>query len=166
MLNLNVHSSFDFLNSNITLERLCEKLSGDKQRAVAVTDLNRMHAVYRLMALAPKYGIKPVPGMEIIVEDGMNGVPLVLLAKNQQGYLELVRTSAMLSYRSLTRTSLKFVKDNIKNCIAVGKTSDAPAILGEMNIAEEDKYTAHDMDGDYKKVFIKAAHYVNSDERG
>lgn len=166
MLNLNVHSSFDFLNSNITLERLCEKLTADSQRAVAVTDLNRMHAVYRLMALAPKYDIKPVPGMEIIVEDGMNGVPLVLLAKNQQGYLELVRTSAMLSYRSLTRTSLKFVQDNIKNCIAVGKTSDAPAILGELNIAEEDKYTAHDVDSDYKKVFIKAAHYVNADERG
>ena len=59
MLNLNVHSSFDFLNSNITLERLYEKLNSDGQRAVAVTDLNRMHAVYRLMVTAPKYDIKP-----------------------------------------------------------------------------------------------------------
>ena len=166
MLNLNVHSSFDFLNSNITLERLCEKLKSDGQHAVAVTDLNRMHAVYRLMALASEYDIKAVPGMEIIIEDGMNGVPLVLLAKNRQGYLELVRTSAMLSYRSLTRTSLKFAEDNIKNCIAIGKTADAPAILSGLNIAEEDKYLSHDTDGDYGKVFMKAAHYVNSNERG
>ncbi len=166
MLNLNVHSSFDFLNSNITLERLCGKLKSDGQRAVAVTDLNRMHAVYRLMALAPKYDIKPVPGMEIIIEDGMNGVPLVLLAKNHQGYLELIRTSAMLSYRSLTRTSLKFVQDNIKNCIAIGKTADAESILSGLSIPEEDKYLSHNTGGDYKKMFIKAAHYVNSNERG
>lgn len=166
MLNLNVHSSFDFLNSNITLERLCDRLKSDGQNAVAVTDLNRMHAVYRLMALAPEYGIKPVPGMEVIIEDGMNGVPLVLLAKNHQGYLELVRTSAMLSYRSLTRTPLKFVQDTVKNCIAIGKTSDAPDILAALNIPEDDKYLSHDTDGAYEKVFIKAAHYVNPDERG
>lgn len=166
MLNLNVHSSFDFLNSNITLERLYEKLNSDGQSAVAVTDLNRMHAVYRLMATAPKYGIKPVPGMEIIVEDGMNGVPLVLLAKNHQGYLELVRTSAMLSYRGSARTSLKFLQDTIKNCLLIGKTSEATAILSAMDLPEEDKYISHDSDGDYKKVFIKAAHYVNSNERG
>src|SRR5699024_7782197 len=143
MLNLNVHSSFDFLNSNITLERLCGKLKSDGQRAVAVTDLNRMHAVYRLMALAPKYDIKPVPGMESIIDDGMNGVPLVLLAKNHQCYLELIRTSAMLSYRSLTRTSLKFVQDHIKNCIAIGKTADAESILSGLSIPEEDKYLSH-----------------------
>lgn len=166
MLNLNVHSSYDFLNSNITMTRLFERLSSDNQRAVAMTDLNRMHGIYQLMSLAPKHNIKAIPGIEIIVEDGMSGVPLVLLAKNHQGYLELVRLSAMLSYRSLTRTSLQFAVKNIMNCIAIGKDDGALNILDQLSIDHADKYTAHTVDGPYEKVYIKAAHYVNYDERG
>src|SRR5690625_647897 len=133
MLNLNVHSSYDFLNSNITMARLFNRLNSDGQHAVAMTDLNRMHGIYQLMSLAPKYNIKAIPGMEIIVEDGMNGVPLVVLAKNHQGYLELVRLSAMLSYRSLTRTSLQFAENNTMNCIAIGKDDSALNILEQLN---------------------------------
>lgn len=166
MLNLNVHSSYEFLNSNITLPRLFETLNSDNQNAVAVTDFNRMHGIYQLMTMAPKYNIKPIPGMEITIEDGMGGVHLVLLAKNRKGYLELVRLSAMLSYRSLKRTSLTFAQENIKNCVVVGKDASSLDILDQLNVEEDDKYTAHIVDSNYKKVFMKAAHYVNADERG
>ena len=169
MLNLNVHSAFDFLNSNITLDRLFSTLKKDGQTAAAVTDLNRMHAVYRFMAAAPAHNIKAVPGMEIIIEDGMNGVPLVLLAKNRQGYLELVRLSAMLSYKNLSRTPLAFAAENIHQCIAIGKTEQSLEILSQLAADEDDKYTAHDVkNGDhrYEKVYLKAAHYVKPDERG
>lgn len=166
MLNLNVHTAFDFLNSNITLKRLLDTLIEDGQTAFAITDFNRMHAVYQFMKEAKNKGIKAVPGMEILIEDGLSGRPLVLLAKNHDGYLELVRLSAMLSYKKLERTPTQYLIDNIKNCIAIAKTNEGFESLQALNIAEADKYLSHLCEGSYNKVFIKAVHYVKPDERG
>ena len=166
MLNLNVHSAFDFLNSNITLPRLLDTLIEDGQTAFAVTDFNRMHAVYQFMKEATDKDIKAVPGMEILIEDGLTGIPLVLLAKDQKGYLELVRLSAMLSYKRLVRTPLQYLVDNIKHSIAIIKTDEGLRVLQELKIHDEDKYISYQCEGMYKKVFIKASHYVNPSERG
>ena len=166
MLNLNVHSAFDFLNSNITLNRLLETLKNDGQTAVAVTDFNRMHAVYQFMKTGQEENIHVVPGIEILAEDGLNGIPLVLLAKNVEGYLELVRLSAMLSYKDIERTPLAYLINNIRNCIVIGKTQSSVELLAELRTSDEDQYLSHQVEGQYKKVYIQASHYVNSDERG
>ena len=166
MLNLNVHSAFDFLNSNIMLDRLLEVLKSDDQTKVAVTDFNRMHAVYQFMKEGMREGVHVVPGMEILVEDGLNGIPVVLLAKNKTGYIELVRLSAMLSYKDLQRTPEAYIQNNLKNCVVIGKTSQAVSFLASLEINDDDKYLSYQVDGPFKQVYIKSSHYVNADERG
>src|SRR5699024_12470326 len=91
MINLNVHSCFDFLNSSIKIDELLKKVSDDGQHAVALTDFNRLHGVYSFLQKAPGYDVKPLAGMEIKVADGLDGIPLILIAKNDRGYRELIR---------------------------------------------------------------------------
>ncbi|AKG74247.1 DNA polymerase III subunit alpha [Salinicoccus halodurans] len=163
MINLNVHSCFDFLNSNIKIDELLEKVSRDGQQSVALTDFNRMHGVYSFLQQAPKYGIKPLVGMEIKVADGMEGIPLILIAKNDQGYRELIRLSAMLSYKSITHTPLKYLKDNIGECIAVAKSGAGTEVLESLQIDGSDKYQSHDVGGEaFTKVYAEASHYLFS----
>src|SRR5699024_1131219 len=122
MINLNIHSSYEFLASNIQIDPLLKFLKDDNQSAVAITDLNHMHGIYQLLEKAPEYNIKPVVGMEVLVDDGLSGIPLILLAKNNRGYQSLIRISAMLSYKDITRTPLEFLKNNSNDLIIVAVT--------------------------------------------
>ncbi|WP_411841980.1 DNA polymerase III subunit alpha [Salinicoccus sp. HZC-1] len=165
MINLNVHSCFDFLNSNIEIDDLLKKISQDGQRFVALTDFNRMHGVYQFLQLAPKYNIKPLIGMEIKIADGLDGVPFILIAKNDRGYRELIRLSAMLSYKSITHTPLKYLTENIDECIAVAKSDAGIDVLQALKINEDDKYQSHTVDTDaFTKVYAEASHYLSAQD--
>lgn len=163
MINLNVHSCFDFLNSNIKIDELLKKVSEDGQQFVALTDFNRMHGVYTFLRQAPKYNVKPLVGMEIKVADDLEGTALILIAKNDLGYRELIRLSAMLSYKSLNDTPLKYLVDNISNCIAVAKNEAGLEILQSLNIDNSDKYQSHTVRKDiYTKIYADASHYLSA----
>src|SRR5690625_2455419 len=143
MINLNVHSSYEFLNSNIKIDPLLNLLKEDGQTAVAVTDLNHMHGIYQLLAKAPAYGIKPLAGMEILVDDGLGGIPFILLAKNEEGYRSLIRISAMLSYKGITKTPKDFFIKNTQGCICIAKSGAGTALLDALPTDRGDRYAAH-----------------------
>ena len=165
MINLKVHSCFDFLNSNIKVDDLLEKISSDGQQFVALTDFNRMHAVYNILQQAPKYKVKALIGMEIKIDDGLEGTPVILLAKNDQGYRELIRLSAMLSYRSISHTPLKYLIENIVNCIAVAKTGAGIEMIKALDIADDDKYQSHTVEEDtFTKVYAETSYYLDTDD--
>src|SRR5690625_2678803 len=141
MINLNVHSSYEFLASNIQIDPLLKLLKDDGQSAVAITDLNHMHGIYQLLKKAPEYNIKPIVGMEVIVEDGLSGIPLILLAKNNQGYQSLIRISAMLSYKDIIRTPFEFLKNNANDLLIIAGTDEGAGLLGELTkVSDDDKY--------------------------
>ncbi len=163
MINLNVHSCFDFLNSNIKIDELLMKVSQDGQQYVALTDFNRMHGTYSFLQKAPKYDVKPLIGMEIKVADGLNGIPVILIAKNEQGYKELIRLSAMLSYKSIVETPLKYLINNIRQCIAIAKNEAGIEILQSLKIDDSDKYQSHTVgETSFTKVYAEASHYLFS----
>src|SRR5699024_4017636 len=142
-INLNVHSCFDFLNSNIRIEDLIQKVAEDGQSAVALTDFNRMHGIYRFMQSAVKNEVKPLTGMEIRASDGVEGARLVLIAKNDKGFRELIRLSAMLSYKDITETPLDYLTENINHCVVIAKDEAGIPVLDTLNIPDEDKYQYH-----------------------
>lgn len=129
MINLNVHSCYEFLNSNIRIDQLLKKVSSDGQTAVALTDFNRLHAIYQFVSRAEHFGVKPLIGMEIAVDDQLDGIPLVLIAKNTSGYRELIRLSAMLSYKDLHYTPRNFLTKNIHNCLVIAKGASGIDVL-------------------------------------
>ncbi len=166
MINLNVHSSYEFLNSNIKIDPLLKLLKEDGQTAVAVTDLNHMHGIYQLLAKAPAYGIRPVAGMEILVDDGLGGIPFILFAKDDEGYRSLIRISAMLSYKGITKTPKDFFMKNIQGCICIAKSGEGAALLDELPTDPADKYAAHFIEGTaHKRAFIHTSRYMKKQDR-
>lgn len=165
MINLNVHSCYDFLASNIKIDSLLKKVSNDHQTAVAVTDFNRMHGGYQILKEAPKYGVKPIIGIEILVDDGLTTMPFVLYAKDATGYKSLIRLSAMLSYKSIEHTPKDFFLKEITHCVVVAKTGDGADILTLMaHIEDEDKYTSHDVRSTYKQLFLHTSFYMEKED--
>ncbi|WP_271401395.1 DNA polymerase III subunit alpha [Salinicoccus roseus] len=165
MINLNVHSCYEFLNSNIRIDQLLKKVSSDGQTAVALTDFNRLHAIYQFVSRAEHFGVKPLIGMEIAVDDQLDGIPLVLIAKNTSGYRELIRLSAMLSYKDLHYTPRNFLTKNIHNCLVIAKDASGIDVMEAVPVDPADKYASHEVaDPPFERVFMRRSHYISPED--
>lgn len=85
---LHVHSPFSFLDGAASLESLLQQAASIGCGALAITDHNNVSAAVRFAKLAQEYGIKPVQGAEITLD---NGHHLTLLCQNSTGYAHLCR---------------------------------------------------------------------------
>lgn len=166
MINLNVHSSYEFLNSNIKIDQLLDKIVSDNQQSVAITDFNFMHNTYEFIKRAQQKNVKPVVGLTFYLDDGMEGLEFVLYAKNMTGYKFLSKLSSRLSYKNLTRTPLSYLED-IEECIIVAKTDKGAAYLNEFNVDKNDIYISHKVEGNYefKVAYIEDAYYLEPEDK-
>ena len=164
MINLNVHSSYEFLNSNIQIDPLLYILKEDKQTSVAITDFNYMHGAYEFIEKAQKENIKPIVGLEVEIESNFENANVVLYAKNLDGFHFLSKLSSRISYKQMDTTPLSFLKD-ITGCIAVLKNEDGIGILNEINIPREDKCVSHKLNHDtYKRAYISESYYYKQSD--
>ncbi|MCG7332203.1 DNA polymerase III subunit alpha [Salinicoccus roseus] len=153
------------MNSNIRIDQLLKKVSSDGQTAVALTDFNRLHAIYQFVSRAEHFGVKPLIGMEIAVDDQLDGVPMVLIAKNTSGYRELIRLSAMLSYKDLHYTPQNFLTKNIHNCLVITKDASGIDVLEAVPVDPADKYASHEVsDSPFERVFMRRSHYISPED--
>ncbi|HNQ74529.1 MAG TPA: DNA polymerase III subunit alpha [Verrucomicrobiota bacterium] len=102
-VHLHLHTEYSLLDGACRLDRLCAKARELKFPALAITDHGAMYGVVDFYQEAQRQGIKPIIGCEVYVAPGsrldkktMNGGRdvyhhLVLLAKDQAGYKNLVK---------------------------------------------------------------------------
>lgn len=102
-----VYSSYSFQNSTIVIEELCKRASELQIQALTITDTNNMYGAMEFMKACHKYGIKPIFGLEASVNIQGEIYPLVLIAKNQQGYHDLVKITSHISLSSDTSIVLE-----------------------------------------------------------
>ena len=96
-VHLHLHSDYSMLDGACQIDRLCKKVKGLEQKAVAITDHGVMFGALDLYKAAKKEGLKAIVGCEFYVCP--NGIKersniryhLVLLAKNYEGYQTLCR---------------------------------------------------------------------------
>src|SRR5689334_52910 len=83
---LNCHSYFSFKYGTMSPASLLEEAVNKGIPSIALTDINNTSGVLDFFRIAPKYGVKPVAGI-----DFRNGVQqqFVGLAKNLDGFCEL-----------------------------------------------------------------------------
>ena len=86
---LHVHSEFSFLDGYCRLEELVKGAEAGGIKALALTDHFNMSGSVPFYQLALAAGIKPIFGVEIVLEPP-ECFHLVLLAKNNQGYVHLM----------------------------------------------------------------------------
>jgi len=103
---LHVHTQFSLLDGAADITRLFKKAEADGMKAMAITDHGNMFGVFKFVAEAKKFGIKPIVGCEFYVvadrhkkvftkENRDQRFHQLLLAKNTKGYQNLVKLSSL-----------------------------------------------------------------------
>lgn len=98
---LHVHSQYSILDGAASIDALVNKAKKDGMKALALTDHGTMFGIKELHATCKKYEIKPILGCETYVAErsiddkkdkiDRSGDHLILLAKNNKGYRNLVK---------------------------------------------------------------------------
>lgn len=103
---LHVHTQFSLLDGAADISRLFKKAKADGMKAMAITDHGNMFGVFKFVAEAGKYGVKPIVGCEFYVVNDRHVKQFtkdnrdvryhqLLLAKNAQGYKNLVKLCSL-----------------------------------------------------------------------
>ena len=95
---LHVHTEFSLLDGLCKIKDLIDRVKAMGQSAVAITDHGNMYGVVDFYKYAKKQGIKPIIGCEVYITRGSRFEKskedkyshLILLAKNQNGYQNLM----------------------------------------------------------------------------
>lgn len=87
-VHLHCHSPHSYLDGASSVSELLERTRELGMGALAITDHDTVAGAVDLCRLAPDFGIRPIVGAEITMEDGGH---LVLLAKDPPGYENLCR---------------------------------------------------------------------------
>lgn len=97
---LHVHTEYSLLDGFSPIEKLLDKVEELKMKAIAITDHGSMFGTVKFYIECKKRNIKPIIGCEIYTTNKDHKIKnpenkfynhLVLLAKNQQGYSNLMK---------------------------------------------------------------------------
>ena len=92
-VHLHVHSEYSLVDGIIRIDELVEHSKNLGYHSVALTDLTNLFGLIEFYRSARKTGIKPIVGSEINIAKDKDSfaAPLILLAKNKQGYINLTK---------------------------------------------------------------------------
>jgi len=109
LMALEVKTSYSILSSLNRIDKLTEKAHEQGYFSLSITDTNNMFGVYEFYLACKKNNIKPIIGMEVV----NNNDRFVLIAKNNDGYKNLIKLSTIISERTLEVDDLKEYADNL-----------------------------------------------------
>ena len=92
-VHLHVHSEYSLIDGIIRVDELVDQSATLGYNSVALTDLTNLFGLIEFYRSARDKGIKPIVGSEINVAKDKDSLsaPLVLLAMNKQGYINLTK---------------------------------------------------------------------------
>src|SRR5271167_1465888 len=107
-VHLHVHSAYSLREGALSIETLAKLAKADAMPALAITDANNLFGALEFSEKLAKSGIQPIIGAQITVDfaDAPSGgasrladerfrrAPIVLLAKDERGYLALMRLAS------------------------------------------------------------------------
>jgi len=101
---LHVHTQFSILDGLTNIKKLAAKAKKDGMKAVAITDHGNMYGVKEFHQTLSNEGLKPIIGSEVYMayrthldkeRQDSSSYHLVLLAKNEIGYRNLIKLSSI-----------------------------------------------------------------------
>ncbi len=130
-VHLHVHSQYSLLDGACRVKDLAQKAVAFNMPAVAVTDHGNMFGTIEFYKAAKSAGVKPIIGCETYVSNGSrldktpknkNASHLVLLAKNETGYrnlLKLVSSAYIEGFYYSPRMDKEILTEHSKGLIAL-----------------------------------------------
>jgi len=136
-VHLRVHTEYSLLEGAIRVKGLAGMAAGMNMPAVAVTDTNNMFCGLEFSEYAGKDGVQPIVGCQvdfsfIAPEPGKRPeppAPIVLLAQNEQGYLNLMKLNSALYLDQgalLPHVTLDDLKKHSEGLICLSGGPDGP----------------------------------------
>lgn len=93
---LQVRSGYSFYESTVQIEPLVKRAQEHGFTALALTDDEVLHGAIQFYQACEQAGIKPLIGLHLTVEVVDKKIAVILFAKDEQGYQELIRISTTL----------------------------------------------------------------------
>jgi DNA polymerase-3 subunit alpha len=136
-IHLRVHTEHSLLEGAVPVKSLIKLAKAVQMPAVAVTDTNNMFAALEFAVSAMGEGVQPIMGCQVSVayetpaagEKTKAAAPLVLLAQNEAGYLNLMKLNSCLYIDkggALPQVTLEEVERYSAGLICLTGGSDGP----------------------------------------
>lgn len=117
-----IRTSADLLKSTIRMEELIPFLQSQKAKSCAMVN-SKLYGLLPFWHLMKKAGIHPVVGLSIQVEfNDEVSLPLLIYAKNNEGYQSLLKISSSISIREDEKIPWRWLAAYSKGCAAVIST--------------------------------------------
>src|SRR6185295_10963511 len=91
-VHLRTHTEFSVVDGTLRIDEAVGAAAGDRQAALAITDLSNLFGAIKFYSAARKAGVKPIIGADVWMEpEGGEkaAARIVLLVSSKQGYLNL-----------------------------------------------------------------------------
>ena len=136
-IHLRTHSEYSLLEGALPLKRLIRLCAEASAPAVAVTDTNNLFAALEFSTLATGAGIQPIVGCQIDLahdpapagEKPRPPAPVVLLAQNEAGYMNLMKLNSCLYLDAggqLPQVTLDELEQHADGLICLGGGAEGP----------------------------------------
>lgn len=162
-VHLHVHSHYSLLDGLGTPAQIVERAKEMGMEAIGLTDHGAMYGVIDFYKAAKEAGIKPIVGCEMYVaprglEDKVskldsNPYHLILLAKNAQGYQNLMRITSIGHLKGFYYKP-RIDKETLKK-YSNGLIATSACIAGEVarHLLSDDEKSAERAVNEYKEIF-------------
>jgi len=176
-VHLHVHTQYSLLDGACSLERLVDKAVQCRLPALSITDHGNLFGAVKFYSLCLKKGIKPIIGCELYIapesrfkkEGRVNdetSYHILLLAKDQQGYSNLVRLVSQANVEGFyykPRIDLELLQQHHQGliCLSACLKGEIPSAIlkGDLDAA----YKKADM---YQSIFGKGNFYLEVMDNG
>ena len=152
-VHLHVHTQYSILDGAASIPSLIKRAGEYGMEAVAITDHGNMYGAKEFYDTATKAGIKPILGCETYIvadrftknKDTERRYHLILLAKNEQGYNNLIKLVSLGftegSYYGKPRIDHKLLEELHEGliCCSACIAGEVPKALLRDNVAEAEQ---------------------------
>ncbi|MFD6438679.1 DNA polymerase III subunit alpha [Peribacillus sp. NPDC060186] len=127
---LHIQSGYSLLTSTVKISELVAKAKADGCTSLALTDRNVMYGSVYFYKECKRQGIKPIIGILAGVLDEQEAAhSLLLLAKNLQGYQNLLKISSAIKTKSPSGLPMNWLKAYSSGLIAI-----SPGVEGQVEM--------------------------------
>ncbi|WP_079510029.1 DNA polymerase III subunit alpha [Mesobacillus jeotgali] len=165
-IHLHVYSAFSLLTSTATVEQLVRDARAKGFSALALTDHNVMYGTVAFYKECLRNSIKPLLGLTVdVVSTSLENesFPLVLLAKNNEGFQNLIKISSAVQTKSPEGIPVKWLKHYASGLFAM-----TPGTTGEIEyyLSNGEREKALKTIDLYKQIFGKDDFYLAIQDHG
>ena len=159
LIHLHVYSAYSLLESTLSIRNIVTSAKNNGFSSIALTDRNVMYGAVSFYKECVAQGIKPIIGLtaDIFDDEEHNSYPLILLAKNNEGYHNLIKISSAIQTKSPNGLPFRWLKGYSRGLIAI-----TPGKEGEVESAlSTDMSEAKEVLLKYKNLFGNQSFYLS-----